>query len=243
MNGKLFKNNMFGFLLIIIIVLLYLASLYSDWLWFDSLGYVSVFKTILLSKIALGVAVFLSFFIVLYLNFILLRRRFKIQFQKIYFTVIFAISLLAGIFSSSYWFTVLKFLNFVGFGFVDPVFENDIGFYIFVLPFYEFIIGLVFFLLLAALVLVLVISFLSGSVKKPIKQEPKQGTPFGIEQPFQQVKIEIPEKGRAHMAYLAGVLLLVVAVFFYLQRYSILFSQRGAVYGAGFTDVIVSLPD
>ena len=137
MNGNsLIKNNMFGFLILIIVILLILSGLYADAIWFDSLGYVSVFKTVLFSKIALGIGVFVLYFVFLLLNFAILKKKTNITHQKPYLTAIAVVSLIAGFVSSTYWFVVLKFLNFVNFGFVDPIFKNDIGFYIFLLPFY-----------------------------------------------------------------------------------------------------------
>ena len=222
-----------------------LAGLYADWLWFDSLGYVSVFKTVLFSKIGLGIAVFLVFFVVLLLNFMVLKRNVNIGFQKIYLLVIFVVSLLAGLMASSFWFTVLRYLNYVGFGFVDPVFKNDISFYIFILPFYNFMLSGLLFLFIAVLVMTGLAYLFSSKTKKTVKPEVEQsplGMPFGFERGFQQIKVEVPQKGRTHLAFLAGLILIVFAALFYLKRYSILFSPRGAVFGAGFTDITIVLP-
>ena len=247
MAGSLIKNNIFGALILILAVLLILSGLYAEWLWFDSLDYLSVFKTVLFSKIALGVAVFLVFFIFLLLNFVILKRRANIAHQKIYFVIMFIVSLLAGFISSASWFVVLRFLNYVNFGFVDPVFKNDIGFYTFVLPFYGFALNMLFFLLIAIIAMTAVAYLFTIKTKKAPKMDtkegiPKGGMPFGFEQPFQQIKIEVSKKGRAHLAFLAGLLLITFAIFFYLKRYSILLSPGGAVFGAGYTDVIITLP-
>ena len=153
MADNLLKNSGFGLFILIIAVLLILSGLYSEWLWFDSLNYLSVFKTVLFSKIALGAAVFLVFLVFLLINFVILKKKANITYKKIYFSIIFAISLLAGFISSTSWFIVLRFLNYVNFGFVDPVFKNDIGFYIFVLPFYNFVLNILLFLLIAIVVM------------------------------------------------------------------------------------------
>jgi|TARA_Y100000310_G_scaffold135612_1_gene134465 hypothetical protein len=243
MEGRnLIKNNIFGFLILIFVALLALSGLYADWLWFDSLDYVSVFKTVLFSKIALGVIVFLLFFIFLLLNFIILKKRADIVHRKIYLTTILVISLLAGMISSSYWFVVLRFLNYVGFGFVDPIFKNDIGFYIFILPFYKFVLAILFFLLLAMVVMTAFAYLSKIKTKKISKPEVKEEMPIGLEQSFQQIKVEIPHKGQSHLSFLAGLILIIFAAFFYLQKFSILFSPRGVVFGAGYTDIAIILP-
>ena len=242
MANSLIKNNIFGLFIFIIAILLIILGVYAEWLWFESLNYLSVFKTVLFSKITLGAAVFISFFIFLLLNFMILKRRADIVHQKIYLVIIFIVSLFAGLLSTTYWFTVLRFLNYVNFGFVDPIFRNDIGFYIFVLPFYNFVLGILFFLLAAILTMTAVTYLFTIKTKKAPKPDIKEGMSFGFEQPFQQIKIEIPKKGRSHLAFLGGLLLIIFAAFFYLKRYSILFSQRGAVFGAGFTDITITLP-
>jgi len=172
----------------------------------------------------------------------ILKKMADIVNQKIYIVVIFIVSLLAGLMSSTYWFVVLKFLNFVNFGFVDPVFKNDISFYIFVLPFYRIVLGTLLFLLIAMIVMTAFAYLLKIKAKKTAKPEIKEGMPLGFEKPFQQIKIDIPQKGKTHLALLSGLILIIFAGFFYLKRYSILFSPRGAVFGAGFTDVSVILP-
>ena len=128
MANSLIKNNIFGLFIFIIAILLIILGVYAEWLWFESLNYLSVFKTVLFSKITLGAAVFISFFIFLLLNFMILKRRADIVHQKIYLVIIFIVSLFAGLLSTTYWFTVLRFLNYVNFGFVDPIFRNDIDF-------------------------------------------------------------------------------------------------------------------
>jgi hypothetical protein len=242
MAGNLIKNNIFGLFILIIATLSILSGLYADWLWFDSLDYLSVFKTVLFSKIALGAAVFLLFSVFLLLNFIILRKKANITYKKIYLTVIFVISLLAGFTASASWFVVLRFLNYVNFGFVDPIFKTDIGFYIFVLPFYNFVLNILLFLMIAIIAMTAVSYLFTIKTKKAPKPDIKEGMAFGFEQPFQQIKIEVPKKGRTHLAFLVGLLLMLFAAFFYLKRYSILFSPTGTVFGAGYTDITIFLP-
>lgn len=245
MAGNIIKNNIFGLLILIFVALSLFLGIYADWLWFDSLEYLSVFKTVLSAKAALGAAVFITFFVFLLLNFAVLRKKAGTTSKRIYLSAAMGISLVAGFISSESWFVVLRFLNYVKFGFVDPIFKNDIGFYVFVLPFYNFALNMLFFLLAASIIMAAVSYLFTIKPKKAPRPEVKggiQGIPFGFEQPFQQIKIEIPKKGRTHLAFLAGLILIVFAAFFYLKRYSILFSPTGAVFGAGYTDITIFLP-
>src|SRR5688500_14314711 len=47
---------------------------YTDWLWFESLGYASVYATVLLTQLAIFLVAALSFFVLLALNVVLARR-------------------------------------------------------------------------------------------------------------------------------------------------------------------------
>ncbi|MBL7055972.1 UPF0182 family protein [Candidatus Woesearchaeota archaeon] len=238
-QDNIIKNNLFGFIIAIIALTVLGAGLYTEWLWFDSLSYVSVFKTILLSKVSLGMSVFLVFIVLFSLNFLVLRKNIENKFYKMYFGASFIISVVAGIFSSTYWFTVLRFLNFTAFSYADTVFKQDIGFYVFVLPFYKLVLGIIFFLFVSLIFVSAASYLLSGKKKKTVRIEPQD---LGAEQVLQQIKLEFSEKGKLHIAIFAGFLLIVLAGLFYIRRYDILFSSRGAVYGAGFTDVNVLLP-
>jgi len=241
-KNRFFKNNIFGLFILFIVILLILSGLYADWLWFDSLGYLSIYKTVLFSKIALGFIVFIVFLSFLLLNFLIIRKRVNITSKKIYLLIIFIISILAGFISSTFWFVVLKFLNFTELGFVDPIFKNDIAFYIFTLPFYNYVLSTLLILITVITIMTAATYILSNNTGKTIRSDPKQNTPFSYGQRLLQIKVDIPKKIRIHLALLIGLLLLIFSAFFYLKRFSILFSPRGAVFGAGFTDVTIILP-
>lgn len=236
--GSFARRNFLGLTISAIALLIFLAGIYTDWLWFDSLGYLEVYKTILVSKIMLGIGIFALFFIILYLNFLIIRKRAKVSMPRLYISLIAVISVVAGLIASSYWFNVLRFMNFASFGFIDPVFKTDMGFYIFILPFYNFILVILLSLVLACLLISAVAYLLSSRTKKAVKQDEDA---FGFAG-MQQIRLSLPDSGKAHLSYIIGVLMLVIAAFFFFRRYYILFSERGVVYGAGFTDVNIMLP-
>ncbi|WP_008311824.1 UPF0182 family protein [Leptolyngbya sp. PCC 6406] len=122
------------------------------------------------------------------------------------------------------WTKVLPALNPVSFQRLDPLFGRDIGFYVFQLPCLEVLqfwgISLIFF----ALVSVTLVYLLSGNSLS-------QGRFLGFT-PTQQ----------RHLYGLGGLLLLGTSFNHWLGRYQTLYSQRGVVYGASYTDVHVSLP-
>ncbi len=122
------------------------------------------------------------------------------------------------------WTKVLPALDPVPFQRVDPQFGQDLSFYILRLPGWEVVqfwgISLVFF----ALASVTLRYLLAGDTLS-------QGR-FQSFTPAQQ----------RHLYGLGGLLLLGTSLSHWLGRYQTLYSQRGAVYGASYTDIHVSLP-
>jgi len=129
-----------------------------------------------------------------------------------------------GLALSEQWTKVLTAINPVAFGAVDPLFENDISYYIFRLPFLEVLEFWFLSLMLFTLASVTLIYLLSG--------DSLSNGRFPGFSPQQQ----------RHLYGLGGVLLLATSLNHWLGRYEILYSPQGVVYGASYTDVHVSLP-
>jgi uncharacterized membrane protein (UPF0182 family) len=135
------------------------------------------------------------------------------------------LALIFGLVFYSQWDTLARFWWAQAFGEVDPIYSRDIGFYLFKLPFLE----LVQSSLLAA-------SFLASTLLVA-------GYHFaGVLRAEMQQGIKGPPKVLWHVAANLVLFLLALAWGFYLDRYALLQSTRGAVYGAGYTDVHVMLP-
>jgi uncharacterized membrane protein (UPF0182 family) len=134
--------------IIAIIVLVALSGFITDLLWFDDLGYLSVFLTKLLTQLAIGIPVFLIMFLIgtLYLNAInkgyherLIiseeslgakgQKRLSLAFSLVA-SLIITYSAVTGV-----WYTWLQFANATNFSIVDPIFNYDVSFYTFRLQF------------------------------------------------------------------------------------------------------------
>ncbi|MDP3050559.1 MAG: UPF0182 family protein, partial [Eubacteriales bacterium] len=166
------------------------ARLFTDWLWFQSLGYDSVFIKIMVSDIGLRVTVGVAFFLFLLVNLLVTRKTvleqgtislqegnvismenvpWKDFLNKRVLTWVFlgASAVLAYMFSLSVagdWIVLQKFLNPSQFGTVDPIFGRDIGFYVFTLPFQIFVFNILFWAGLITAFFVGVAYFLSNPV-------------------------------------------------------------------------------
>lgn len=134
------------------------------------------------------------------------------------------ISLFLTIVISLNWTKVLLFLNATAFEASDPLFSKDVGFYIFTLPIWELLDFWLGGLFLYGLLAVSLIYLCSGNSLS-------DGKFPGFSYP--QLR---------HLYSLGGMVFLTLSLRHGLARYELLYSERGAVYGASYTDVRVQLP-
>ena len=134
------------------------------------------------------------------------------------------LSLAMGLVVSNHWATVLAYVNQTPFNLTDPLFGHDISFFVFVLPIWELACFWLVGVSLASFISVALVYVLSGHSLSEGRIPPLS--------PLQ----------RRHLNGLAASLLLAIAAGFWLERYNLLYSTQGILYGAGFTDVRVDLP-
>jgi uncharacterized membrane protein (UPF0182 family) len=134
------------------------------------------------------------------------------------------LSLVWGIILSAHWDKILQYFTPTPFTRADPVFGRDISFYIFALPFWELLEFWLVGLFGAGLLSVALVYLLAG---ESLSQGGFQG--------FSQWQ-------KRHLCGLGAGVMLWVALGYWLSRYELLYSSRGAVYGASYTDIAVSLP-
>jgi hypothetical protein len=227
-----------------------IGGVYTNWLWFQSLGYSSVYWTILSTKIWIVAIVGAVFFILAFVNvrFAMGRseeneenaeeeyesghRRILEHLGGIFIIGILAISLFVGLTASSGWDAILRYSNKTDFGILDPIFAKDIGFYVFALPFYEFVWNGLFYGLLLIAVMTLVIYVL-------------QGKTILLDQETENIAFAMPRfssRAMAHLSLLGALILLVMAWGYRLSMYKLLYSARGVVFGATYADMHAQLP-
>src|SRR5437016_6664074 len=134
-------------------------ALYVDWLWFGEVGYQSVFVTLLSSQVLVGGAFGAIFFMVFFANLVLAGRhqptrywgtvesllllRFaeplRERLSQIAGGASLVFALLAALGGAAHWEEYLLYLNAVPFGRSDPLFGQDLGFYVFRLPFLSYL--------------------------------------------------------------------------------------------------------
>jgi uncharacterized membrane protein (UPF0182 family) len=221
-----------------------IARIYTDYLWFDSLDLNSVWRTVLGAKAALA-AIFISvFFLMMWVNLVLadkfapglrpagpeeelLERYHDVVDRRaglIRVVTSLVLAVVAGAGASSQWNDWILFTNRVDFGIKDQLFNTDIGFYVFQLPFLTFVVSWLFAALLIVLIVTAVAHYLNGGIRLQTQGE------------------RVSPQVKAHLSVLLGILALVKAGDYWLQRYELTLSTRGTVDGATYTDVNAQLP-
>lgn len=222
-----------------------LIDAYVDWLWFGELGYRSVFSTVLVTRfvvfliagLLVGGIVFAGLavayrtrpvFVPSNDNDPVARYRALVlsRLRLVSAGVPVAIGLLAGIIAQSHWVRIQLFLHGGDFGIKDPQFGKDLGFYAFELPFYRLLLSYLFVAVFLAFVANLLAHYIFGG----IRLSGRTGA--------------LSRSARIQLVTLVGLLVLLKAVAYWLDRYELLSHTRGGkpFTGAGYTDINAVLP-
>jgi len=200
---------------------------YTEWLWFSSLGYGDVYATILQTRVLLFFSA-ATLFLLLFLGNLALARHLapKTEAYSWPWAIIvlgaILLSVALGLLAQGNWQVVLRFFDGQPFGIADPVFHREIGFYVFSLPFLH----LVRAWSLGALIITLL-----GSV----------GT-YVFSYMVQRLKFDFARPMSVHVGVLSVAILGLFAWGYWLGIWELVFSERGAVFGAGYADMHAQLP-
>ncbi|MFZ5945528.1 MAG: UPF0182 family protein [Bacillota bacterium] len=213
-----------------------LLGIYTDYLWFRELGYESVLIKTLTAKIIIGAITFLIVSLLVFLTLhitLYSKTKFKISDDNVIDltgksknkTLLFAFpSLILGLFAAllaatALWENILLFFNSVPFGMQDPVFNRDLSFYFFDLSLYETIFSLaMLFLFVIAILNFLFTFYIQGLGNTPVKTVVTR------------------------LGYFAIAFFLLLIIGYQLKLANLVYSPRGAAFGASYTDLNVTLP-
>jgi len=214
-----------------------------DWLWFGEVGYRHIYSTELIAR---GVAAVLTFGVAF--TWFALNARFALaamsaapasfttregfsvplpsreQVRPLVLLLAAIGSFLLASFVASQWMTLLLWWNQVAFGKVDPVLGHDAAMYVFTLPALELLRGVCLALLLLTAGGALALYFVAGQAAL---------TPFGV---------RIDERPRRHLASLATLFFLVLALGAWLSRLQEIVSPSGIIQGASYADAHARMP-
>jgi len=221
-----------------------LSSFYVNVLWYQSVQRTDVFWGVIQSKALLVGAFSLVFAVLLWINMSIadrlaplavpdsqeqralsqLRDAFRKRRRLTRTSVSVILGVLVGLPAAAQWEQWLMFRHHQSFGDTDPLFKYDIGFYVFRLPFAEFVVTWAFGALVLIAIVTAVVHYINGSIRMQVPEQ------------------RVTPQAKVHISVLLAGLALVRAVDYWLQRFDLTRSSRGAVQGATYTDVNAQLP-
>ena len=235
-------------LIALIVIVAVGAGVWTDWLWFRSVHYTSVFGTTYGVKWALFAIAAVFMMAVIGVNIRLAyrlrpaqrpispgqpgqqgleayRQIIEPRRRLVVGVVLGLIGLISGLAAAGSWRTWLLFANRTSFGVKDPQFHLDISFFVFDYPFIRMVLSFLFAGVLLSLIAAAIVHYLYGGLRLQLRGE------------------RATQATRAHLFVLVGVFVLLKAIAYWVDRYGIDFSQRGVVQtGASYTDVNAVLP-
>ena len=266
----------------LLVLLRLMTTFITDWMWFAEVGYVDVFFTKLFTQLKIGVPVLILFTIAFNVYLRHLKRGYFSRIVSHEETDLKRLNLITNIislafglvtafyFATTLWFQMLQFSNSTDFNIADPLFGQDISFYVFRLEFLqqlnEMIIGIILlFIIVSVIYYILLLTMHSPDLYDEDEAEPYEassanGGPFagGENNPLNQVFGKLHQSrptrhvsdsnlknlmaiASGQLTVLGVVFFLMLGVHFFLKQYDLLHAHTGVVYGAGYTDVHIIL--
>jgi uncharacterized membrane protein (UPF0182 family) len=237
-------NITVGIIVVLGILIARSSGFYIDWLWFKSVGFTTVWSTVLTTKILLFVVVGLITSLFISANILIAYRRrplyvplsveadnlerYRAQLEPIRRWVFIGIAAVlvyfGGTSGSVFWSTWLQFRNATPFGVTDPQFGLDVSFFAFKLPMYQALISWGISLALISTVAAVGVHYLYGGIRP---QAPAERTTTAA---------------RVQISVLLGLLVLLKAVAYWYDRYALALKENRLITGMTFTDVNALLP-
>ncbi|WP_247660396.1 UPF0182 family protein [Micromonospora sp. D75] len=222
------------------------VNAWTDWLWFNEVRYTQVFTGVLATRLLLFLVVGVGMALIVAGNLWLAYRlrprmrphsaeqatleRYRMLLSPRLGTWIAlaaaVVGLFAGLSAQSRWSQWLLFRNGGDFGVKDPEFGIDVGFYVFQLPFWRYLLGVGFTAVVLSLLGALAVHYIFGGVR------------------LQGVGDRMTNAARAHLSSLVAFFVLLKAVAYVLDRRAMLleYNDSAKLYGAGYADVNALLP-
>ncbi|WP_434741601.1 UPF0182 family membrane protein [Micromonospora sp. SH-82] len=219
---------------------------WTDWLWFNEVDFTQVFTGMLFTRLLLFAVIGLAMGAIVGGNLWLAYRlrpslrphsaeqatleRYRMLLGRrvgLWITLVaVVVGVFAGLSAQTRWSQWLLFRNGGDFGVDDPEFGVDIGFYVFQLPFWRYLLGVGFTTVVLALLGALAVHYVYGGIR------------------LQGVGDRITNAARAHLTSLVAAFVLLKAVAYVLDRRVMLLEYNDGVnlYGAGYADVNALLP-
>ncbi|MEU7692210.1 UPF0182 family membrane protein [Microbispora hainanensis] len=230
----------------IVVLLLVFSGIYTDYLWYDSVSFSSVFSTMLVTQVVLFIVGAALMIAIVGGNMVLAHRtrpmfgpgmfgapqgadRYRVALdphRRLVFLIgMGVLALFTGSSTAGLWKTWLQFVNRTPFNEKDAQFGLDLSFFVFTMPFLRMLLNFLFTAVILSIIAATIVHYLYGGFRI--------SSPGGV---------HATRAARAHLSVLLGVFVLLKAAAYWLDRYSLVFSDRGKTFGASYTDVHAVLP-
>ena len=234
-------------IVVIFVLLIPFSRFYTDALWYNHLGFQSLFWKMFWAKILMVVVFGALFFAILYGNIVAARKiappqkidiagspleefvkrasgtwRRLVGWALLAFAIVAAFA--SGLGWGGKWELVLRYLSRSAFGTNDPIFHKDAGFYMFSYPFQRAIVNWLLASFIFIFVVVAIVYVLMGGIR--LRRGPQMLAPHVW----------------AHMSVILAVIFLLKAWSYRLNMYELLFKKDGVVFGIGYTDTHARMP-
>jgi uncharacterized membrane protein (UPF0182 family) len=232
-----------------LILLGFTGDFLVDWLWFSEVGYLDVFWTVVIARALVFAVAFVATGIILWLNGRMALRharsaaplhanratfattadpleflRDRLPWPHVIGGTAMLLALLVAWGELHNWGVFLRWLYQVPAGAADPLYRNDISFYLFTLPAYVVIKNWLLLTLFLCALLAGAVYWVHGHIEHDPQR--RSMSPTAI----------------THGSLLLGCFFVVKAWSYDLDRYHLLYGDNGVVVGASYTDAHVELP-
>ncbi|MET0932962.1 MAG: UPF0182 family protein [Mycetocola sp.] len=226
---------------VLVVAFFIFAGLYSDFLWFQQLGFSTILTTQWIASVIMFIIGFLGMAIPVWASIMLAYRLRPVyaklssqldRYQELVeplrrlatYGIPVVLGLFAGFAAATRWEVVLLWLNRTPVGEVDPQFGLDVSFYFFELPFFRGLVGFASAVILLATLLTIAVSYLYGSIRVSGRE------------------LRISKAARIQIAILAALYIALQAVSIWLDQYVTLNQTGDLITGANYTDDNATIP-
>ena len=222
-------------------IFLFSLRIYTEVSWFKELGQVQRYWIVFWTRVLLFVAGFLVSFLFLHAQMRVADtglppetgQRMRVA-QAVYLLYAIFVSIALGNSCSAWWEKVLLFVNQSPFGVKDPIFTKDVSFFVFALPFYSRLASYALSLLIFSTLGILLLYAIQLGLRT---RSTRRGTGFVFEGQAPDERRHTLFRLVTHLS-VQGALFVCLFIFqTVLAIWNLVYSERGAVFGAGFTDV------
>lgn len=259
----LMKRKKFGIGITLFIIIIVISSFteivdfVTDYQWFNELGFSKTFFTKLENQFLIGIPTFFAVFILIMIYILSVKKNYyklgniivdkkeEKKFNRVLSLVAAVISVfMASVVSNRLWLEILQYKNATDFNVNDPIFNKEISFYVFKLPLLGEIISLLNLLLFALIVITVGFYLVMLMFKRPDTEE------FNIfdgndlinaKNLYKDITKKIFNVALIQISVIGLIMFILLGANYILKSYYLLYSPRGIVFGAGYTDIKVTL--